>query len=456
MTLLMRNECRYVAHTFDVTEIQKFCTPGIWLTGAVHHSIPWTCEDVVVCYDGDDFLLRGLKSIGDRSLDACVSMRLSDRAELKEALHKLYRFTSVLGWFHSGYVDVVGHVVGSHPTRYAVGRQPFSAVLWGRPHRFNCNFMPVVSAENTRRALAFWREGVKLRKVHAGFSFLSFFKVLESQFAKKSQRVDWMNAAFPALTDEAAQRINQIALTESDVGKYIFESGRCAIAHASFGENFVDPDIPGDRERIQKDLPVVEALARKFIADELGVPQATTVDDCRHALAATRDYLSPILFRELENGRSILRKTLSLNGLEVTVNEWSYAPLEGWCSMKVEVAAAHNGVVDLRLYNRSKSLSLAFVFDFPNNRAVPNLRHCYAKTSTSRGHAEDEIAYLQFQKAVIGNAQMELLFPNGEKVVCDDVLPVNIDVGAAFASIEGRIAALRSTTSIHDESGSVG
>jgi hypothetical protein len=112
--------------------------------------------------------------------------------------------------------------------------------------------------------------------------------------------------------------------------------------------------------------------------------------------------------------------------------------------------------VDLRLYNRSKSLSLAFVFDFPNNRAVPNLRHCYAKTSTSRGHAEDEIAYLQFQKAVIGNAQMELLFPNGEKVVCDDVLPVNIDVGAAFASIEGRIAALRSTTSIHDESGSVG
>jgi hypothetical protein len=70
------------------------------------------------------------------------------------------------------------------------------------------------------------------------------------------------------------------------VGRHLYDSGRNAVAHASFGGGIVDPDIPADRRRIAADLVLMRELARRFIAEELQVPTASM-------LYATRNRLTP-------------------------------------------------------------------------------------------------------------------------------------------------------------------
>lgn len=56
----------------------------------------------------------------------------------------------------------------------------------------------------------------------------------------------------------------------------MYESGRCAIAHA-FSEPLVDPEDPDDSARLQKDLPLIKALAQHLIESELGVKSIQTI-----------------------------------------------------------------------------------------------------------------------------------------------------------------------------------
>ncbi|WP_404942972.1 methylamine utilization protein MauJ, partial [Pseudomonas brassicacearum] len=52
--------------------------------------------------------------------------------------------------------------------------------------------MPIIDQENIRKALAFWREGKRLDKVHDSYAFLSFYKVIESQFSEGKKKVTWI------------------------------------------------------------------------------------------------------------------------------------------------------------------------------------------------------------------------------------------------------------------------
>ena len=52
----------------------------------------------------------------------------------------------------------------------------------------------------------------------------------------------------------------------------LYESGRCAVAHA-FADPLVDPDDLADLRRLSADLDVVRALAEYLIEHELHVPR---------------------------------------------------------------------------------------------------------------------------------------------------------------------------------------
>lgn len=84
---------------------------------------------------------------------------------------------------------------------------------------------------------------------------------------------DWINKTIPLLTDsKAKERISQLASKEEDIGAYLYESGRCAVAHASV-DPVVDPDNPNDFLRLSADMPVARALAEYLMENELGLSQ---------------------------------------------------------------------------------------------------------------------------------------------------------------------------------------
>lgn len=436
------NEGPYIPHLFGEPVTELYRNHRGWLTAAVHCSIAWPERDVMVRYDGDDYFLRGLKQGDDRRADPCISMRC-DGTQVHATLNKVYRFSSILGWFLRGYVDVTGYVTGSHPVLYGSGRQPYMTTMAGGPHGFNCNYMPVIRDDKTRRALAFWREGLRLHSIHDGYSFLSFYKVIESQFGKGKAKADWINQAIPTLDDEAGKRVQELLAQGLDVGSHIFESGRCAVAHASFDDDRGDPDIPEDRIRIGKDLSIIRALAKKYIAEVLGVPDEMDVHERRNRLLPIYVYLAPQHIEELQRGGSVSRRKLGLNGLHVAVNRWPDPPPEPFRDLTLSVVAAHDGVVTLRASSDAAKLVLAFDLDFLEGKAHTDIEGSGFVHPSLSGTLEGAVAVIEYQKAVIGNGIIEVCLPNGEKFDCEVVIPVNVDIGRTFEAMDKEIAALK-------------
>jgi hypothetical protein len=238
---------------------------------------------------------------------------------------------------------------------------------------FNCNHMPIIEQENVRKALAFWREGKRLDEVHDSYAFLSFYKVIESQFSDGKTKAEWITVNIEKVADRAAKRVAELRAAGIDVSRHLFDSGRCAVAHASLEGEIVDPDIPADRKRLSADLVIMEELARIYIRDELKVPDFRSLYDTRDRLAPWAPLLPPEILEILKSGGTP-GDVAALRGRIVSIGLWPDGPIPGLERMTMHVDAFENGVVKIVLINERKSVLLVFFLDYRNGRASHCLR----------------------------------------------------------------------------------
>jgi hypothetical protein len=99
--------------------------------------------------------------------------------------------------------------------------------------------------------------------------------------------------------------------------------------------------------------------------------------------------------------------------------------------------------LELVAESHERTLALVFIFDFRDGKAHTNIDRSGSVPPESGGNVEDAIAILQYHRAVIGNQVIEITLPNGEKIQCEVVIPVNIDGHATFQAIDAKIAELR-------------
>ena len=300
--------------------------------------------------------------------------------------------------------------------------------------------------ERTRRALAFWREGLRLRQIHVGYAFLSFFKVIESQFDRSALRVAWIAEALPVLEGDAGARVRALSSEVADVGKHIYDSGRCAVAHAQFADGRGDPDVPEDRRRLEQDLTVMEALARQYIAYELGVPDEMVVHRDRDRLEAVAQFVPEPVARALREKVHVSRRSVGLQGLIVGLARWPQAPVATFSSLSLRVREVQGGKLFITASNPSDSITLGFVLDFSENRAHVILGQLNYRLSDNPMSTDDAIAVVDLRKNIIGNALLELWLPNGERLDFEVFIPVNIDIAATWKSMDAEIAMLRKNT----------
>lgn len=432
----------YISHEFGVDAEAHYSETRGWLTAACSTSIPWPEEDVKVTYDGDDYFLRGVRQRGGHATRSgpAITIRCGP-GQANEVLAKMYRFASVLGWFKRGYVEVGGYITGSHANLYSEPQSVAETLAGGR-HSFNCNYMPLVRDERTRRALAFWREGSRLRYLHAGYAFLSFFKVLESQFEKTDDRVAWMNATIPKLADKAGERVHALGGECSDIGKHIYESGRCAIAHAQFSDGRGDPDVPEDRRRLTEDLAVIEGLARRYITDVLQVPDEDVVYRTRDRLDALAAFVPAEALAQLKAAQFVSRRRIGINGLAVGFAHWPHAPVPEMARLTLRVTEVRDGRVFVHAANDSGGICIACVLDFPSGRAHIDFDRTTCREPRAGESPDEAIAVVQLRKQVIGNGLMELWLPDGGRVDFEIVIPVNIDFSATFRAMDAEVARL--------------
>ena len=130
----------------------------------------------------------------------------------------------------------------------------------------------IEKASKAKLSLALYREALSINSIP--FAFLSYFKILnvfwkDKYVNGKNELIEGIRKMLPILNDDLAKRrldeINKTE-TENDVPKYLYESGRCAIAHAH-NDPIVDPDDSMDIRRLSQDIWIVKALAEYLIKE---------------------------------------------------------------------------------------------------------------------------------------------------------------------------------------------
>lgn len=356
-----------------------------------------------------------------------------------------------MSWFAGGYVDVSGYMSGSHPSLYG-SRNVYSSLGIAGTKSFNCNHMPIIEHENVRKALAFWREGKRLDEVHDSYSFLSFYKVIESQFVNGKTKGDWIAANIDKLTDRAAKRVAELRSNGVDVSTHLYESGRCAVAHASLERDIVDPDVPADRRRLSADLIIMEELARIYIRDELKVPDSRSLYRTRDRLEPWATLLPPEVLQTLKEGGTPENMS-GLTGHVVSIGLWPDGVISGLERMNMHVDAVENGVVKVVLINEKRTILLVFFLDYRSGHIHTNLEDGGLLYGDNNPDENDVRAYATFFYKVFSNGIAELTIEGREPVDCEVVIPVNMMMSvSAEQAIEDAVDRFRKENSVHQDS----
>lgn len=183
-----------------------------------------------------------------------------------ECFALLHRALSILAWLQDTGAIVV-HMSGGNLPRM-MGRQQST----GNAIRdeFDLSDLPAIEDGSGKLALALIREGRGLN--HPGYSFLSFFRALETAIPDGPARGAWVTANIDRIEGHRAKdALDKLkANVQGDIGKHLRESGRHAIAHAK-ADPIINPDDPRDARRLEAERPIIEALAVLAIEDHLGI-----------------------------------------------------------------------------------------------------------------------------------------------------------------------------------------
>jgi hypothetical protein len=242
-----------------------------WLNVGVKGSAAWPSEEMAVEFGRHKLLLKPAK----RETEQSIHIKLHDLSQV-EALTLINRFLSVLAWCGDQPMENLYGWSGS-AVPVAVSRE---SRMLGSSLVFPLHLKHQAS-KKTRLALALFREA---RTINSGpFEFLGYFKILnifwrDKWVSVKGQRqnpiVEGIRATLPRLKDHlAVSRLRDLGASKRDVAKYLYESGRCAVAHA-YADPIVDPDDVADLHRLSEDLHIVKEIAEHLIETELSVPRS--------------------------------------------------------------------------------------------------------------------------------------------------------------------------------------
>ncbi len=242
-----------------------------WLNVGVRGSAIWPTAETVVEFGGHKLVLKP----ATRETEQSVHINLRWISDI-DALTLINRFLSIISWCDDQPMEN-RYGWSGNPVPVAVpreSRQLGSGIAF--PFYRTLDVNPKV-----RLALALFREG---RTVNSGpFEFLSYFKILNIFWKDKwltvnGQRqnpvIEGIRCTLSFMKDElAVRRLKALGASKIDIPKYLYESGRCAVAHA-YADPIVDPDDVSDLRRLSEDVHIIKAIAEHLIETELGVSRS--------------------------------------------------------------------------------------------------------------------------------------------------------------------------------------
>lgn len=222
--------------------------------------------------------------------------------------------------------------------------------------------------------MALFREAQNVDNLH--YRFLSYYKIINILHKRGRPhpqkggpaQVTWINQTLPLLQNhDAKKRLQEVQSQIADMGNYLYESGRCAIAHA-FGNPVADPDDPHDTMRLSKDLPLVAALADYAIENEFGVKSATAIrKEHLYELVGFHTIFGPDVSTKLKAGQQI-DFTAIPELPRLTIRATRDHETAEFTSLAAKPFAVDSGHVRLRLASPDGLVVVRLVLAFPAER----------------------------------------------------------------------------------------
>jgi len=234
-----------------------------------------------------------------------------------------------------------------------------------------------------------------------------------------SQEIDQAHITQGMLND-----INSVVLAH-----YLYVSCRCAIAHAGT-DPIYNPENPEDEIRLHKDKPLIMNLAKLIIENEFGVKSDFTIHkEHLYELDGFSKTLNKDTLIHLKAGHSLPRRSVIIAD-KISIRLWAHNKYKALENLTTKVIHAYDGIVELRLTDRSNTVSLTIFLNFPKEKLViePFEPHL---TIHDNGTSESALAIASLQKFLydyLSNGVLEIWHPEKNEILgrLDEYIPVNI------------------------------
>ncbi|MGD7070517.1 methylamine utilization protein MauJ [Acetobacter sp. AAB5] len=380
-----------------------------------------------------------------------IAMKLSGGISNEDAELLMYRFLSVLSWRENSGITVAYRSGGSSP--YMVGLNKKSGFVICE--QFDLTEIICPEDEEPRIALALMREARSLN--HHGYAFLSFWRVLEVSYPNPKARIAWMVATLPTLNGtDSKEAFNSISSNNADeICKHLFESGRCAIAHAA-GKPIINPDDPRDERRLYRELPLVRQLAERAVEERFGILTRSTEYALHlYELRGWKEVFGEDHIKRLLKGVSpVDGKHADVPTINIRLRQRrEYLPFENMVLAALVVDSAR---INLSYRSQDGLAEIRFQLDFSAERlhfSIENGIFCHDDNSIRAAEYQREI--LRFFRDYLMNGELQIFNADRGKLMSrkDAFMPVNCrinldrcnaNIAAAQAEVDRRKSAASS------------
>jgi hypothetical protein len=408
-----------------------------YLRVRVESGVAWPTKETTVSFRGHDLTLCPETD----ELGPSVLFPYKGLAE-DEAIELVRHFLGSLSWAEGQPIEDLETVDGSRPIWLGKPRGRLVAL------QFRADYLPDPVDPKARLALSLYREALFVNSLP--YRFLGFFKIVNVCYANGPSQKGWINGVVDKLDDAGVKkRVQALRQEGHDVGQYLYESGRCAVAHA-WTEPIADPDSPADRRRLQQDLPVIRALAEWLIEDELGVKSRATIwREHLYELDGFRLLLGGSLVAALKEGREVaLNDVPALPRLSLRVA--GQATMPAFEGLDTEVAGIEDGELILRCRAGDGLVEILPALNFPQERLEfdpCNEHQFFVGDDGSVKAIQNIVDAVAMQQGLLLNGQFEVWNAETESLLgrTDPYVPVNIDLTASVNALESRTNELKRT-----------
>ena len=279
---------------------ESYTTTSKWIDLAVKPHFSWPNKQVEIEFEKRKIVLQ--PSSDDRS--CTISVFDENGLTFDEGGETLFRFLSRLSWsMNAGIKELF--IVGSNRLKRPglLGKGRYGQSGWVQVKPWDYLYLPFPKSEKAERALAVYREAMSVNSVP--YAFLGFFKVLNILYSPGKQQMAWINLNLEEIKYEPERkRLIELQNTVPDIGSYLYQQGRCAVAHA-FSDDIINPDNYSDKRRLESDLFLMKAISALCIEKEFHVLSNSSY----HRSIRNKLEDLPELYKkfELEDGRTVYK-----------------------------------------------------------------------------------------------------------------------------------------------------